>query len=392
MRKAAFRRLLTLQTVILCVVPALIVLYLALPRPVVISPYLEDGTQRTHHQYQYEEHADNHFAYLWKSEVSSTAPAQKFIFLEIAAANDSQPEPAAAITYRSQANCGTEKEEFSTFRSQFEVICQRVSGFDSGSFRNLSRTHFSLSQRIPAAFNFSQKADFMRQNYNFKYFFEAGSDGKRDERFAEKSSTPKNPQAPPNHDLSASTKSLVALIKAWSQFCREQHISWWLAHGTLLGWHWNGRILPWDTDLDIQMSVRELLYVAARFNQTLLNSRFLVDVSPSIVVRSAQAYSAIDARLIDTKTGYLMDITGLAILDSGDEAVVCKKPHAYRLADILPLHETVFEGVKAWRPHAALRILKEEYGEAALVSTTYRPSTISRIYKWNDGGNKWIAF
>ncbi|KAI8824599.1 LicD family-domain-containing protein [Chytriomyces cf. hyalinus JEL632] len=166
-------------------------------------------------------------------------------------------------------------------------------------------------------------------------------------------STPKNSQSPPNHDLSTSNKSLRALIKAWSQFCREQHISWWLTHGTLLGWHWNTRILPSDTDLDIQMSVRELLYLAARFNQTLLNSRFLVDVSPSIVICSAQAYSTIDARLIDTKTGYLMDITGLAILDGSEDTVVCKKPHAYQLTDILPLHETVFEGVKAWRPHAA---------------------------------------
>ncbi|KAI8833628.1 LicD family-domain-containing protein [Chytriomyces cf. hyalinus JEL632] len=391
MRKAAFRRFLTLQALILCTVAALPVLYLALPRAVVISPYVENDTQRTHHQYQYEEHADNHFAYLWKSEVSNPASSQKFIFLEIAAANDSQPEQTAAATFRSQTNCGSKKEQLPTYPSQFEAICQRVSGFDTGDFRNLSHTHFSLSQRTPAAFNFSQKADFMRQNYNFKYFFEAGSDGKRDERFAEKSSTPKNPQAPPNHDLSTSNKSLRALIKAWSQFCREQHISWWLAHGTLLGWQWNTRILPWDTDLDIQMTVRELLHVAARFNQTLLNSRFLVDVSPSIVVRSAQAYSAIDARLIDTKTGYLMDITGLAFLDGSEDTVVCKKPHAYQLTDILPLHETVFEGVKVWRPHAALRILKEEYGEAALVSTTYRPSTISRIYKWNDGGNEWIA-
>ncbi|KAJ3223305.1 hypothetical protein HDU81_009248 [Chytriomyces hyalinus] len=389
MRKAAFRRLLTLQAVLFCATAAVLVLYLSLPRPVSLSPYAENGAHRTHHQYKYEEHADNHFAYLWKSEVSNPATPQKFVFLEIAPSSDSQPEPEASITYRSQPNCGTEKQQFSTF--QLETICQRVSGFDTGYFRNLPHTHFSLSQRMPAAFNFSQKAAFMRQNYNFKYFFEAGSDGKRDERFAEKSITPQSPQAPPNHDLTTATKSLHALIKAWSQFCHEQNISWWLAHGTLLSWHWNTRIFPWDTDLDIQMSVHELLQLAARFNQTLLNSRFLVDVAPSIVVRSAQEFSAIDARLIDTKTGYLMDITGLAGLDGSDETVGCKKPHAYQLTDILPLHETVFEGVKAWRPHAALKILKEEYGEAALVSTTYRPSKISRIYKWSDGSNEWIA-
>jgi len=32
----------------------------------------------------------------------------------------------------------------------------------------------------------------------------------------------------------------------------------WLAHGTLIGWYWGGGILPWDDDLDIQISVDDL--------------------------------------------------------------------------------------------------------------------------------------
>ncbi|KAH9898740.1 LicD family-domain-containing protein [Xylariomycetidae sp. FL2044] len=43
----------------------------------------------------------------------------------------------------------------------------------------------------------------------------------------------------------------------------------WLAHGSLLGWWWNGRIMPWDYDLDVQVSGATLGYLGRHFNGTL---------------------------------------------------------------------------------------------------------------------------
>lgn len=42
----------------------------------------------------------------------------------------------------------------------------------------------------------------------------------------------------------------------------------WLAHGSLLGWWWNGRVMPWDYDVDVQVSVQTLRVLAAKWNGT----------------------------------------------------------------------------------------------------------------------------
>src|ERR1700722_319452 len=62
-----------------------------------------------------------------------------------------------------------------------------------------------------------------------------------------------------------------------SDFTDEKQIPSWIAHGTLLGWWWGGSFLPWDSDIDVQMNAN-FLYVLARFNNTVLSDRYLVDV------------------------------------------------------------------------------------------------------------------
>ena len=55
--------------------------------------------------------------------------------------------------------------------------------------------------------------------------------------------------------------ALHHLIRSYLTVFRERNIETWIAHGTLLGWWWNGKIMPWDWDLDTQVSAATLTWL-----------------------------------------------------------------------------------------------------------------------------------
>ncbi|KAJ3089574.1 hypothetical protein HK100_007714 [Physocladia obscura] len=126
----------------------------------------------------------------------------------------------------------------------------------------------------------------------------------------------------------------------------------------------------------LSISTRQLVNLVA-YNQTLLDGRFLVDVNPTCSV--GHRVNTIDARMVDTRTGYLMDITGLTQTDPRDARGYCKSPHGYSYKQIFPLVETMLEGVKVRRLRAVMAIIVEEYQFKALASE--RHST------WGEGIN-----
>jgi hypothetical protein len=50
-------------------------------------------------------------------------------------------------------------------------------------------------------------------------------------------------------------------------FTEKHGFPYWIAHGTLLAWHWNQDIMSWDDDIDLQVP-GEVLYDIALFNST----------------------------------------------------------------------------------------------------------------------------
>ncbi|KAJ3030707.1 UNVERIFIED_CONTAM: hypothetical protein HDU68_008096 [Siphonaria sp. JEL0065] len=212
--------------------------------------------------------------------------------------------------------------------SIFENATQRIVSFDTGVFANIPRSHFSISQSLdprigvdPVAANETSKAD-------GKYFQECGIDKKRDSRFVSKSSCQHGVSVRKNgkgyssgvHDFSIVHDSLVGILQSWSEFSRENGIYWWIGHGEMIGWYWNAKLLPWDADLDIQISMQQLMQFIA-FNGTIIEGRFLIDVNPGFMIRTPQKENVIDARVIDIKTGYLMDITALSQTKEDDPSV-----------------------------------------------------------------------
>lgn len=225
---------------------------------------------------------------------------------------------------------------------------------------------------------------------------------------------------------------LHQLTRAWLQFADGVGLKTWLAHGTLLGWYWNGMNLPWDQDLDVQMTMDSLLLLARNHNQTLVvdttgTGAYLIDIGPSFYSRvKGSGQNIIDARFIDVHTGFYVDITALSFTDSSkymsvklkdsselnqllDEQFLekeqsstivqedlyrdltktliefhnnetifnCRNNHFYSIEDLSPLQTVLFEGVRGYVPQRYSRVLQREYKKGLLnyehAQHRYRP-------------------
>jgi hypothetical protein len=180
--------------------------------------------------------------------------------------------------------------------------------------------------------------------------------------------------------------ALHHLIRSYLIIFRERNIETWIAHGTLLGWWWNGKIMPWDWDLDTQVSASTLTWLGENLNMTMHNytsispdgsevsREYLLDINPNHVERvRGDGQNVIDARWIDVRNGLFIDITGLSEVNPSSQPGVwsCKNFHRYRTRDLYPLRETEFEGVKALVPYSFDKILTEEYSSRALTKTLH---------------------
>ena len=165
----------------------------------------------------------------------------------------------------------------------------------------------------------------------------------------------------------------------------------WDVNGVVLEWTcvtvvcgklFYGLLIVRDWDVDMQIDVTSLLTLAEDFNSTVWTAipsnagpdaeprDYFLDVNPYWIERiHGDGANFIDARFIDTRNGLYVDITALTELDpvNQPDIVSCKNYHNYRLDDIYPLRESVFEGTKAKVPFNYKTILAEEYGQRSLV-------------------------
>ncbi|KAJ3345729.1 hypothetical protein HDU83_003752 [Entophlyctis luteolus] len=266
----------------------------------------------------------------------------------------------------------------------------RFSSWDTGRFLIIPPSHFDTLQPIKGLHWFNASFFLNTAEVDDKYFEECGRDKKLDNRFADRRfcATIKGKMPVVHHDLRVVRESLLGILSAWSEFAAEKNIIWWISHGEMIGWYWNGKLLPWDSDLDIQMSTRQLIQLVA-YNQSILQNRFLLDVNPNFAARTPQRINTIDARVVDMHSGYLMDITALTKVLKSDDRVFCKSPHPYNLNDLLPLVETKLDGITVWRPRAVMAIIREEY-KSALTQKLFNAYG-KGVYAWNKMRNEWVA-
>ncbi|XXG97765.1 endoplasmic reticulum retention protein [Hypoxylon texense] len=281
----------------------------------------------------------------------------------------------------------------------------------------------AAGKKLPFALG-GKKEETEKQQQETKYFHEAGGSmelGHYDARYF-RGEVPYGEHGP----------ALRRLARSWLAAARALGVGEqaWLAHGTLLGWRWNGRVMPWDYDLDVQMPAATLAHLGRHFNRTLhdyvfvvgeggedgpplalgslgmlqgqggitsdggggggggsdgvgigisdgskfVNKTYLLDINPHHGSPGrGSGHNVIDARWIDVSSGLFVDITGLAEREAAERPGVwsCKNAHRYRTAELWPLRRTEFEGVPAAVPFAFDKILADEYGAKSLTATEW---------------------
>ncbi|KAI0015594.1 LicD family-domain-containing protein [Xylariomycetidae sp. FL0641] len=208
-------------------------------------------------------------------------------------------------------------------------------------------------------------------NPSGKYFHESTFHSHYDGRFATEPL-----------DEADQVEALKSLSKAYLHTFSELGMETWLAHGTLMGWWWNNQIMPWDSDVDFQVTEATMDYLAAKHNMSLYpleppivpqKRTYMLDINPYYSnPNSSDVFNKIDARWIDISTGLFIDITAIHTNRAkGREWMRCKDGHEYKAADLFPLRDTVFEGVPAKVPWHYEQILVAEYGKASVTKASY---------------------
>lgn len=209
-----------------------------------------------------------------------------------------------------------------------------------------------------------------------KYFHESTFHSHYDGRFADN-----------EVDKEIRLPHLKALIRTFLSTMADIGAETWLMHGTLLGWWWNERIFPWDSDLDVQVTEETIAFLARYYNMTeyryqmshddIQGRSYLLEINPHYVIRGTEdKLNVIDARWIDTETGLFIDISTVRVdrkarSEGKEGALMCKDRHKYLEKDLFPLRDGYFEGIRVKIPFDYEYLLEEEYGAKSMSKTEF---------------------
>lgn len=226
---------------------------------------------------------------------------------------------------------------------------------------------------------------------------------------------------------------LHRVARSWARFTNSHNITTWLAHGSLMGYYFNGLILPWDDDLDVQVSATSF-WDLVKMNGTMVIDyqdgvdigMYLIDINPFFYKRERNPDNKIDARFIDIRSGLYIDITVLAndindteILQSlggrqrdeffklfdpqydliltetqlheskmskrinitahSQSLISCKDYHFYTAEELSPLIPTIFEGEVLYVPNNIEYLLLREYGRKSIYFMEFHDSEFDKF-------------
>ncbi|CEI41548.1 unnamed protein product [Fusarium venenatum] len=182
----------------------------------------------------------------------------------------------------------------------------------------------------------------------------------------------------------AQNARIKVLMQTYLATLRDLGVQTWLMHGSLLGWWWGKKIMPWDLDADVSVTEADMYFLSAYYNMTIYYYQydgcpdgcfFQLDINPYFKHREKDDWmNVIDARWVDMQTGLFIDITA-ARYDPGHKmgegVMYDKHDHEFKDKYIFPLLDTTFEGIPAKIPYRYEEMLTSEYGLAAVSKTEY---------------------
>jgi hypothetical protein len=235
---------------------------------------------------------------------------------------------------------------------------------------------------LPGTYQYFTETDFHSTTKSF------GAVSHCDTRFA--------PKTDPGID--ETRRSIMFSLESYVATMNDLNVETWIAHGALIGWYWNKRFLPWDTDVDVHVSVEGIKLLAQSYNMTeyrypanegLAPRTYLLDINPHYTITSTQdVANKIDARWIDKSNGKFIDITAVhrKKVEQGNvmsSTLFCKDGHEYQESDVYPLQESKLEGVKVKVPVEAAKLIRAEYGKKVLTNDHFH------WHRFNRATNTW---
>ena len=100
------------------------------------------------------------------------------------------------------------------------------------------------------------------------------------------------------------------------------------------------QIMPWDSDIDVQVPEHTIHFLASYYNMTIHTCRtdyaprgknYMLEINPKYVDGSPEDHlNTIDGRWIDMDTGVFIDITAVRPKPGKADFMHCKDRHEYR--------------------------------------------------------------
>jgi hypothetical protein len=140
-----------------------------------------------------------------------------------------------------------------------------------------------------------------KENDPGKYFHESSFSNHYDGRFADR---PLNYEERQTH--------LRALAQTYLATMNDIGVETFLMHGTLLGWFWNQKIMPWDSDVDVMISEKSIHHLAQYYNMSVHTyvvpgqkegREYMLEINSFYESDHVDDINMIDGRWIDTDTG-----------------------------------------------------------------------------------------
>ena len=156
--------------------------------------------------------------------------------------------------------------------------------------------------------------------------------------------------------------TLIYLLKKLMDYSNKRNIKPILMFGNLIGYYFNGKMLPWDDDIDMI-----LLKESADKLENYEEEDFIIEVNPNCKNYSEKDWkNKISGRVISKKYGVFIDLTFYV---EKDKHFICKDGNKFLKSDILPINgekglkKGFFEGIEVWLPNNIENCLRKRYGE-----------------------------
>ncbi|MES1920632.1 hypothetical protein MHBO_002285 [Bonamia ostreae] len=155
----------------------------------------------------------------------------------------------------------------------------------------------------------------------------------------------------------------VRLLQALSKAFKQNNVTWWLSHGTLLGQQYFQSVIPWDDDIDIkvvgaQLSIFRILSDFCRNNPTFKVSTFNSKNRMKIIkfyFRNGDEISGF------THKFPFVDIFPVQIGEKRVKHVTNALSREENLEDLFPLKNGLFGSFLFPIPRKPLKILTQNY-------------------------------